>query len=429
MIRWISTFTAFVFALTHTALLSRFIPKGNELKKPAATALFALGVLAQSLVRRLDTRASFWAYAYMLSLYTVMLVFARLWSGKKFSACAQRTICFFLLTECAALAVSYFSQRLLGRDLFRSEPLTLQTLAILLLAAFESLLLYLLHRLLPQEPRADGNSLWLSFLAAIPYLFVSQITLWLPLTNAQITPVIPLMLCASCLLALMLIVSLEGRLHAEQEKRQMLAQHHMTHLQQQQFEMSRSSQETVRRNYHDMKNLLLYLEQTDSREEFRSHVQHILDEIRPYETVLDTGSEVMDILLGEKLSICQQEGISCTVMADGAALAFIKPLDLVAMLGNAMDNAIEACRCLPQQSARYIQLRTARRQGFLLLHVRNSCTGEVNMQGDHFMTTKEDREHHGYGLPSIRRAVQSYGGEMTCRMEDSEFSLTLLFPV
>jgi len=176
MIRWISTFTAFVFALTHTALLSRFIPKGNELKKPAATALFALGVLAQSLVRRLDTRASFWAYAYMLALYAVMLVFARLWSGKKLSACAQRTLCFFLLTECAALAVSYFSQRLLGRDLFRSEPLTLQTLAIFLLAAFESLLLYLLHRLLPQEPRADGNSLWLSFLAAIPYLFVSQIT-------------------------------------------------------------------------------------------------------------------------------------------------------------------------------------------------------------------------------------------------------------
>jgi len=237
------------------------------------------------------------------------------------------------------------------------------------------------------------------------------------------------MLCASCLLALMLIVSLEGRLHAEQEKRQMLAQHHMTHLQQQQFEMSRSSQETVRRNYHDMKNLLLYLEQTDSREEFRSHIQHILDEIRPYETVLDTGSEVMDILLGEKLSICQQEGISCTVMADGAALSFIKPLDLVAMLGNAMDNAIEACCCLPQQSARYIQLRTARRQGFLLLHVRNSCTGEVSMQGDHFMTTKEDREHHGYGLMSIRRAVQSYGGEMTCRIEDGEFSLTLLFPV
>ena len=137
----------------------------------------------------------------------------------------------------------------------------------------------------------------------------------------------------------------------------------------------------------------------------------------------------MDVLLGEKLAACQQEGIACTVMADGAALAFIKPLDLVAMLGNAMDNAIEACMHLPKDSARYIQVRTARRQGFILLLVRNSCKGGSSVQDGHFVTTKEDSENHGYGLSSIRRAVQGYGGEMTCRMEDGEFSLTLLFPV
>ena len=420
---------ALLLSAVCTALMCLFLPARRGMTLRRAALFILIGAALQVPAHMIFCREKLASYLYALALWSALYVLARLWSGDARGACAQRALCLFLLLDCLMLSVSHVTWMNWGFDPFRSSPLTIRLLFLALLFPITLALLTLLKRMLPKTPCADGNSLWMSFLAVVPYLFMSQITIWLPIDSSQITLAVPAMVCACCLIALLMIVSLEGRLSEEKERRQMLAQHHVMQLQQRQYEMSKNSQEAVRRNYHDMKNLLLYLEQADSREEVREHIQHILSDIRPYESLLNTGSEVMDVLLGEKLAACQQEGIACTVMADGAALAFIKPLDLVAMLGNAMDNAIEACMHLPKDSARYIQVRTARRQGFILLLVRNSCKGGSSVQDGHFVTTKEDSENHGYGLSSIRRAVQGYGGEMTCRMEDGEFSLTLLFPV
>ena len=160
----------------------------------------------------------------------------------------------------------------------------------------------------------------------------------------------------------------------------------------------------------------------------RACIEKTLSGVQPFERVLETGSEAADILLGDKMAACQQEGITCTVMLDGALLSFIAELDLVTILGNAMDNAIEACRRMPQGAARYIQVRTREMPGFILLHVVNSCTGQARMEGSRFLTIKEDAENHGFGLSSIRHTAESYHGEMACRMEDGEFSLSLIFP-
>lgn len=420
--------TCVLFALAHTALLAGFMPRQEDKPRAYFALVLALSAAMQTAARLFETRTSLTTYLCTAALYVTMVVFLRLWSGEALLPIAQRAICFLLITESVTLALSYFSQRLLGRDLFRTDPLAAQALSLLGLCLLEAALLALLRRFLPKEPCADRGSLWLSFLSAIPYLFVSQITLWLPLTNEQLTAAVPLMLCASSLLSLLLIVSLEGRLAAERDKRQMLAQQHMMRMAQQQYEMTKTSVETVRRHYHDMKNLLLCLQNAGGSEDARRQITQVLEEIRPYETQLDTGSEVADLLLGEKATVCLQEGIACTVMTDGAALSFIRPLDLVTILGNALDNAIEACRAMPAGAARYIQVRTAQRQGFLLLQVRNSCTGEARMENERFVTTKEDPENHGFGLKNIRRAVHSYGGEMTCAMENQEFTLTLLFP-
>lgn len=424
-----SPVTALLLGVMHMALLCCFLPVSSAHTGRKKALILGAGALLLSLLRLFETRDEGVVYLYTLALYALLLPLSAWWSGFSFPALIARTLAFLMLTECTLLSTSYLSILSLGRDIFRSAPLGTQLISILLILFVQGALLLGLRRLFPSRPRVSGMSTLLSVLSSVPYLFSFQITFWLDLSMDQLTFAIFPMLLFSCLLSLMLIVIQERQLYTEQEKRKALAMQHIMELQQRQYAISQQSAQTVRRNYHDMKNLLLYLEQADTREEVREHIRHIFSDIRPYESVLDTGSEVMDILLGEKLAACQQEGIACTVMADGAAFSFIRPLDLVAILGNAMDNAIEACVRLPEDSARYIQVRTARRQGFLLLLVRNSCIGEASVQDGRFATTKEDSENHGYGLMSIRRAVQSYGGEMTCRMADGEFTLTLLFPV
>lgn len=424
-----SPLNVLLFSIMHLTLLCGFLPRRTGLSRRRAALMLAGWLALLYAANACFKRESLSAYLYMLLLCGAMYAFACPWSGYGAMAAAQRVLCLFMVTDCAMLTVSHIAILVWGADVLRSAPLPWRILSVALLYLLCRVLLMLVRRFLPGEACADRNSLWMSVLSAVPYLFISQITCWLPVTSAQLTFAVPLMVCASCLLSVLLMVSLEGRLSAEREKRQALAQKHMMELRQQQFAYRKDSVETVRRYYHDMKNLLLYLEQTAARREgVKAQVQRILTETNGCETLLDTGNEAADILLGDKMAVCRREGITCTVMLDGALLSFIGELDLVTILGNAMDNAIEACRLLPPQRPRYVQVRTRETTGFILLHVINSCTGEARMEGNRFLTLKEDAENHGFGLSSIRRAAAAYQGEMACRMQEGEFSLSLIFP-
>ena len=143
--------------------------------------------------------------------------------------------------------------------------------------------------------------------------------------------------------------------------------------------------------------------------------------------MLDTGSEVIDILLGEKLALCQSKGIPCTVIVDGTMFSFVNPLDLVTVIGNAMDNAIEACEKIAPES-RFIQVKTAQTEGFAVIRFYNSCDGQPFEVNGRIQTHKHDSENHGFGLLNIQRVAEKYQGEASWQVENNEFVLTLLFP-
>ena len=422
--------TSLLLSLSQVSLLFFFVKPEQGISGRRLALAIALGIAGCTLARCVETREGLLRYAswgMMDAMLTAAALLCRRARGDQARGIAQRVLCFFMLTECTTLALSYVCMLTIGFDPFRTPVFPLQLIAIAVLTAVHGLLLMLAWRRFPPEICADASSLRFSLLSALPYLFCCQITYWLPVNNTEVTPAVPLTMIISCALAFLLISSMEQRIHAEKGRRLALAQHHMLELRQQQFISRRDSVETVRRTYHDMKNLLLVLEKA-SREDMRACIEKTLSGVQPFECVLETGSEAADILLGDKMAACQQEGIACTVMLDGALLSFIAELDLVTILGNAMDNAIEACRRMPQGAARYIQVRTREMPGFILLHVVNSCTGQARMEGSRFLTIKEDAENHGFGLSSIRHTAESYHGEMACRMEDGEFSLSLIFP-
>lgn len=422
--------TSLLHSLCQTGLLLFFVKPAPGVSRRRVALAFALSVTGCLLARCLETRDGLLRYVSWFMMDAMLTAAALLWRcarGDQARGVAQRVLCFFMLTECTTLALSYFCMLTIRFDPFRTPAFPRQVIAVAGLTAVHGALLTLAWRRFPPEICADASSLRFSLLSALPYLFCCQITYWLPIDNKEVTPAVPLTMIASCVLAILLISSMEQRLYAEKERRHAQAQQHMLELRQQQFVSRRDSVETVRRTYHDMKNLLLVLEKA-SREDVRSYIERTMDEVRPFERVLDTGSEAADILLGDKMAACQQEGIACTVMLDGALLSFIAELDLVTILGNALDNAIEACRLMPPGAARYIHVRTRETPGFILLHVTNSCTGHARMDGSRFLTLKEDAENHGFGLTSIRCAAEQYQGEMACKMEDGEFSLSVIFP-
>ena len=68
--------------------------------------------------------------------------------------------------------------------------------------------------------------------------------------------------------------------------------------------------------------------------------------VQIYSAIVRTGNEILDTILTEKSLICENSGIHINCVADGSLLAFMNPVDLYTLFGNALDNAIEAVRKL-----------------------------------------------------------------------------------
>ena len=422
-------FSALLRAAGLLALLACFVrPPQPVPRVRRRTAVLAGVFLALAALFALERAGGVTHYLFMLGTYGLCCLAAQLLVGGSWRFNAYRVLCFYLTADCADTLLRYAGMRLLEADYLRGGPWPLQLAAVAVWCACTLLPLLVVRRRLPAAPAQEPGAaaLWAAVLAALPYLFVCQITVWLPLQNEQLNAGVPLVLLASCLLALLSMINFMGRLDAEILKRQALQRQHLMECRQQQFLLYKSSAEAVQRNYHDLKNILLYLENAADRTEVQAYVRRVMGQVRPYESLVETGNQTMDLLLSEKLALCQQEQVACTVDVEGALFDFISPYELCTLVGNALDNAIEACLKLPEPGARRILIKSARRGGFAVLCVRNSFDGQLPKGR---RTLKPDVENHGYGLASIRQAAALYGGEVSCQQKDGEFILTLLFPL
>lgn len=367
----------------------------------------------------------FYSYAFLLALYLCYWLFLHTVRRLPAGTAAYAALWYFLVSNCVDSVVRFVSMRLLHTDYLRAGNIPAKGAAIVFQVALLAGVLQALKGWLPgpSSPRMTRSVLWAAVLAAIPYLFVCQITVWLPLENEQLTYAIPITLVVTCALALTMQITVVGRLQAEIEKRQALQAQRLMEQRQQQFLLSKVSADALRRNYHDLKNILLYLEQASNKEEIQAYARRVMGEIRPFETLVQTGNETMDILLSEKLSICQAEQIACTIDVEGPLFDFVHPLELCTIVGNGMDNAIEASLKLAEPGQRRILVKSARRGDYALFSIRNNCLPSP----DHSLrTTKPNPEGHGYGISNIRRAAQAYGGEAACQQQDGSFLLTVL---
>ena len=198
-----------------------------------------------------------------------------------------------------------------------------------------------------------------------------------------------------------------------------------------QYENYKISEESVRlinQKYHDLKHQIALLRSEIPASDKLSYLDQMEQEIRHYEAQNKTGNRVLDTVLTAKSLQCQREGIALTCTADGCALAFMQPMDISALFGNALDNAMESVRKVDDQEKRLIHLTVNRQKGFVRIHMENYFEGEIRFVNGMPRTSKKDSSLHGFGLKSIRSIVDKYGGSMTIHAEQHWFELRILFP-
>lgn len=201
------------------------------------------------------------------------------------------------------------------------------------------------------------------------------------------------------------------------------------HLQYENYRISEESIALVDQKYHDLKHHIQLLRSEVSSGEKLEYLDRMEQEIRTYEAQNKTGNQVLDTILTAKSLQCQREGVSLTCVADGQALDFMHPIDISALFGNALDNAIEGARKLADPEKRLIHLSMARQKGFLRIRVENCYEGELHLEAGMPATTKQDKLYHGFGLKSIQTIAAKYGGSMAIASKEGWFELRILFPL
>lgn len=197
---------------------------------------------------------------------------------------------------------------------------------------------------------------------------------------------------------------------------------------QEQYRISRENIALINQKCHDLKHQIYALRNVDEAQR-NQYLDEIAESVQIYEAMVQTGNEALDTILTEKSLYCKEHGITVSCVADGAQMEFLNTVDLYAILGNSIDNAIEAVEKLEQQEKRQIDILIYRQQQFLAINVVNPLESELVFEDGLPVTTKENKGYHGYGLKSIKYMVKRCGGIVNISEEDGCFSLMILIPI
>ncbi|MCD8223124.1 MAG: GHKL domain-containing protein [Clostridiales bacterium] len=196
-----------------------------------------------------------------------------------------------------------------------------------------------------------------------------------------------------------------------------------------QYDLTRENIDLINQKCHDLKHQIAAIREisdTKSREEYLTEIE---SSIKIYESIVKTGNEVLDTILTEKSLYCNANEIRINCVADGRSLVFINPMDLYAILGNAVDNAIEAVRNFDEPEKRFIDISIYTRNNFLVINITNPLYGKLNMKDEFPETTKIHKGYHGYGLKSIQHNVKKYEGYLDISVRNQCFDLKIAIPL
>lgn len=157
-------------------------------------------------------------------------------------------------------------------------------------------------------------------------------------------------------------------------------------------------------------------------------VQELNGEMLLNERIIYTDYRVLNAILAEKSSEAAEKQIQFDVYVEPMLkLKGIADSDLVAMIGNLIDNALEAAgKCEGEKRKVSVKIFMEREGKVCVMKLVNYFVTPPVRKKTGFMSTKKDRELHGIGIKSVEKTAQKYGGHLQCLTETDQF-LAILF--
>lgn len=192
------------------------------------------------------------------------------------------------------------------------------------------------------------------------------------------------------------------------------------------YSLLNKQNETLKMLTHDEKNHLLAIKAIANNPDVSAYIDKIYNEIKETTMFGNTDNKFLDLMLNKYQYECELNNIIFDYNIKTANLSFIESSDLISMMSNILDNAIEAAQ---KSSYKKIDLTINKSNNFDVLTCSNSCNQKPVSNGEELRTSKTKDGIHGYGIKSIKKVVKRYNGEMRWTYDEKEkvFTLKLVF--
>ncbi|MFC4099407.1 GHKL domain-containing protein [Paenibacillus xanthanilyticus] len=185
---------------------------------------------------------------------------------------------------------------------------------------------------------------------------------------------------------------------------------------------------SIKRIIHDTNQQFLYIDECMKRNELeaaREHIKTTLSKIEGAYRRVNTGNLAIDALVTNTLDIGQANGIRIdTKLSLDSQEVRLDRYDLCVVLGNMLDNAIEASKQIKLAEDRYMLIKIHAKPDTLLIHIQNNMEHETAR----LQSQKPNPEFHGIGLTNIARICDKYGGHMTIETKHKQFHNMVVLP-
>ena len=185
-----------------------------------------------------------------------------------------------------------------------------------------------------------------------------------------------------------------------------------------------------RHDYHNhIQTMKAYLVMGELKE-LEQYLNELDTDLTTVDTVIKTGNVMIDAILNSKISLAKARGISVDAKAivPSELETSISEVDLSLIIGNLMDNAMEACMGVADTEKRFIRVYIDILKGQLYIYIMNSAWGSRKRIGRIYESTKDSR-HHGFGLMRIDKVVDRYHGYLERQDEEGVFATEVMLPL
>ena len=188
--------------------------------------------------------------------------------------------------------------------------------------------------------------------------------------------------------------------------------------------------ERYKERIHDFK---YYLKQMSIylRDKRYGEIENVLEKLQVgiYQEEKDVicANRFLNALLVDFRENAEKKGIqTCIFVEAGFKIEYIKEIDITSMIGNLLDNALEAAeKC--HDGKIQVELYMQNHGDLAVIYIENNYNGEIKQDGNLLLTTKEEKEGHGIGLRNVHRIVEHYHGYIQQDFNVNTYITTIIF--